>query len=386
MAATHCQLSQVQPSPGPSVVSPGRYSMAQRDSLSRDCEPCSSTSRASGNAQSRRQQGTSSWSDGRLGPQSRADIFNWPQAAVLVLQANGKLLTQMDLQKELIDKCSEGLCLITEYSGLGGPEESLSQLMECVSSLAGKTFDNVSCLKAGDIQEHCRKVLCSHSGPLAPKCVFGDLLDRCPAAKRRKLSAMSAAAQNRVSGAVARGQPKNKVIETIGRKLFSRAARFMLGDTSDPDVQNARAWCDQHEQYCVAVPPRTASFAGSRGMIGGTCCYDWSIRGKMAGWTGDSFAVYMAFIRELNYGDFDWAVLECTSTFDHATGLQPLASKYTIRVLSISPVLFGTPCTRMRKYMLLLRTTSMRWLPEIEQHGHQTAFEMLFCSKLPFAW
>eukprot|EP00959_Pyramimonas_sp_CCMP1952_P459186 9477843-Pyramimonas_sp.AAC.1 len=86
---------------------------------------------------------------------------------------------------------------------MGGPELAVSMVVRAMESKCGVTFPNVQCSRAGDVAEHCRTVLAGHSGQLAPKCIFSEILGRCPPWKLRKLRSMMNMEKTRVRGKLA---------------------------------------------------------------------------------------------------------------------------------------------------------------------------------------
>ena len=99
--------------------------------------------------------------------------------------------------------------------------------------------------------------------------------------------------------------------------------------------------------------------------------------GSGDGWFGKSAIIYLIFIRECLIAKFDFIILECTANFD-VRGLSPFQHLYEIVVLTFSPTLLGFPATRLRKYMMLIRRSHFRFLPEAAEYGHYELFEKLF--------
>lgn len=107
-----------------------------------------------------------------------------------MLDANGPELDLEALSIETKDVLRRGVHVSTEYSGMGGAEERLRQLVVESELRFGERFENTRCVRAGD-KDQCRSILVAHGGSItAPRCIFGDILARCPAADLVRLRAL----------------------------------------------------------------------------------------------------------------------------------------------------------------------------------------------------
>ena len=99
--------------------------------------------------------------------------------------------------------------------------------------------------------------------------------------------------------------------------------------------------------------------------------------GSEDGWFGKSALIYFCVLRECVIAQWDFMIFECTQHLDHR-GLEPLLTWYTSVAFCFSPTLLGFPCTRVRKYMLLIRSTRYKFIDEATEFGHYELFEVIF--------
>ena len=172
--------------------------------------------------------------------------------------------------------------------------------------------------------------------------------------------------------AVVRGKPKKDSVRKFGKMFFREACKpFMKVD------RRARpsGYCFKHGRRCVVT--RSTLPNGLRGCVAGATCSDWSSMGGEEGWGGDSALVFLCFLREMRYQNFDFIIIENTALFDES-GLEPLLEYYDKVTLKFSPVLLGIPVQRVRKYMILTRRGVLQWRDEVTKLGHMQAFKLVF--------
>ena len=145
-----------------------------------------------------RRPGISKWATTRQGPSTAAETFQSVDAAIMMLKANEGLIGEnVHLFENLVEKLGSGVHLYTDFSGMGGAEVALRRLITAVEMSDAdhcRTFQNVSCVRATDKTSHCQQILQAHSGKLAPRCVFGDIIDRMNPELLMKLKALHARA------------------------------------------------------------------------------------------------------------------------------------------------------------------------------------------------
>ena len=113
------------------------------------------------------------------GPKTAAAALDWVQPCLQSLKRRGLELFNVDYLSKLRETLQNGLCLRTDYSGVGGPEEALDLIFAGLE-LPGQLL---KCQRAGDLDKRCQHVLL-HRGALpgssGPRCVRGNMLDRAP--------------------------------------------------------------------------------------------------------------------------------------------------------------------------------------------------------------
>ena len=110
--------------------------------------------------------------------------FLWAAFGWQALETRGLETFGINLAERLMAALKRGVYLNTDYSGMGGPEEALRQVVVQSPSQHGDLSEALVPGRAGDLMPHCRQVCCGHRGKLAPVRVFGNILDRCPPGKK----------------------------------------------------------------------------------------------------------------------------------------------------------------------------------------------------------
>ena len=305
----------------------------------------------------------------RRGPTSGLESDLWAQGVLESLKLSGLL------------KCfGEALPLrmSTDYSGLGSAEEAVRQLIAAWQDEQGGESRHGSSMswqelpppvlveRAGDKDETCRSLLLLHEGFAAPRCVFGDIGERCDrriwekTAEDLKRLQKSAAARSLVSA------------PELAVHLRERFAAQALGSVS--------SYCFRHKQRCpivaasaeaacpshacsgaAAVPSKEPTAAQLQLHIAGFSCLDWSQMGSEKGWYGDSTLPFMQWVAERFACEEHIIIAENTLQFDRKTFAKILEPKYSLSCLSVSPAMLGEPVQRQRWYMIALRKGQRRW-------------------------
>ena len=317
---------------------------------------------------------------GRRGPASAAEALAWCIAAWRMLRANGELIGCSGMADNLWAALLGGIVICTEYSGMGGPEDALHQITRTGEQLYKHSSGVIACLRAGDLLPHCRFTLCHHVGRLAPRCVFGDIMLRCSAEDRMRLSRLAMACKHKLWSCLAAGMKRQQAIARWGKHFFEKASIFMFAPERLQALRRMTCTCHKHGRKCFVLPSKPIGFEGLKGIIAGVNCYDWSAMGDLNGWLGASAIIFLQFLSEVLacVDDIDFLLLECTIGFEEKVGLAPLFAFFELVVLRISPTHLGFPANRPRKYMLLTKRTKLRWRRGIVEVGHQVAFMTLF--------
>ena len=281
------------------------------------------------------------------------------------------------------DQFRKGLLLTTDYSGVGAAEEALNQLLsssgivEADGALpAGARFE---CLRAGDLLQQCSDVLSNHTGVFSPKCVHGDMMERCSASLKQRMQKLHSKAVETVESRVSRPGAKMCLasVQDVGRSTVRKLASFML-DTRKAPAAGLKAHCCIHNKECPIVCPAPPAFAGLRVHIAGVTCTDWSKFGRRKNWLGPSTPVFMQRARERLFCKEDLIIVECVVPFDSEMLSELFQADYDLHVLVTTPSLFGEPVERQRKYMLLFKKDRLAWRDDVCAYGVQAAFDRLF--------
>mmetsp|Transcript_34568 Transcript_34568/g.112453 ORF Transcript_34568/g.112453 Transcript_34568/m.112453 type:complete len:530 (+) Transcript_34568:170-1759(+) len=276
------------------------------------------------------------------------------------------LLTDLsqDGRDTLIQNLSRGIEFTTDYSGSGQAERAMQNLTELAEALDPAAELKTVCTRSCDILPHCRQVL--HALP-GDGCVMADMTERLPPALRTDIENIIAAYQAKLVKQLQEfGKKKDRAFtQQLGDAFVAEVAHLMLehklNGSFDP---NLKLPCTKHGKLCPVYPVRGSSVGGCplKGNASGISCIDWSERGSQAGSFGKGAVAWCTFMWDLLNDDLDWALLERTRHYRHPH-LEVVLAHIGASVL---PVVFshsqlGLPCTRYRKYMLILFSPSLRW-------------------------
>ena len=286
-----------------------------------------------------RRPGTSPWGDMRVGPQNAAEAFQCIESALIMLQANAPLINVEQPEKTLLEALSNGIELSTDFSGMGGGEEAMRRIVAGARKVYGHELPESSftCVRAGDIAEHCRSVLRSHEGPSRPQCVFGDVLERMSGRAKRRILHVMNCTKGKLWTRLAAHNGEGQAAKDVKRKMMKDSGKAFMMAASRVVYQNREtalmhAHCYIHDKQCPVCKPQNENFHGLRVLIIGIHCYDWSSRGSQEGWLGGSSMSYFQVIFEVRTQRHDIFILECTLQFDEA-GLEQLADDYCVTTL-----------------------------------------------------
>lgn len=306
--------------------------------------------------------------NGPPGPSTIHEFFSWAQQYWAKLSTHG-------LGHALANALGRGLNIHTDYSGMGGPEDAVRQIVEAAPNSDDLRDGRVRFERAGDCDEICRQVLLNHEGWSSPGCVFGSITDRCPMQLLEHWTSLQKTAVMKVEEAKTQGLDWRQMAKDEGHKFFKKASACMFSFQ-----QPARAtahYCYRHETECPfpRVPRKTTALTG---LIAGVICWDWSTMGICKGWLGKSAIIYLACVREAILFKYSFVLFECTQTFDDVEGLSPFLDHYEAVTLKFSPTMLGLPISRVRKYMVLIRKDTLKWRAGIAEAGHLTMFKKIF--------
>lgn len=112
---------------------------------------------------------THAWEEGSgkpLGPRTAREAAHWAAQDVFALREQGVLRFQEDYFQILQVATQRGICLRTDYSGIGGAAEALSQVVTACEVAGGFRVTNAQIMvqRAGGLLAHCRWLLGQHTG------------------------------------------------------------------------------------------------------------------------------------------------------------------------------------------------------------------------------
>eukprot|EP00438_Fugacium_kawagutii_P018544 Skav204349 [mRNA] locus=scaffold3936:119677:121146:+ [translate_table: standard] len=308
------------------------------------------------------------------GPASAHESIMWPRRVWESLEVQGKRFFDQDFAAIGRQRLFSGLLMTTDYSGSGSPEEAFNLILEVNGENIPENMIH-ACLRAGDQASHCRDILMHHKGCFQPRCVHGDILERCSLRSQDKMKKVLAdhfecakLESKRVKRSIA--------FADFGYRAAKSISKFML-DVDGVCPRSIEAHRDVHGQKCPVIPRKPLGFSGLRWHFAGINCYDWNTMGFQYLWLGQGTKPFKQWLRERLLALEDVLVVECVWGFDSDKTAEFLEEYYSMTVLRISPTLFGEPVERQRKYMLLLKKDKLAWL-ECVALDVQQAFDRLF--------
>ena len=202
------------------------------------------------------------------GPFTMADTFLWAQQFLQTMGLLSVFCIGVDLEARLRATLGAGLQLITDYSGMGCPEEALRLILIAVGGgllESGK----VRVLRAGDLNAICRGVLLAHLGPLSPHCVFGDILSRAPKTMLTRLQSLAKACQKRADAAIVGGMGMKMAIDKYAMVFFKKASARIIKSVDAVDPSELKSLCHRHLRRCCSLADWCVEFSGLRGCVAG---------------------------------------------------------------------------------------------------------------------
>ena len=152
----------------------------------------------------------------------------------------------------------------------------------------------------------------------------------------------------------------------------------LLRQTESSTVEVKKVPCALHplHQECSSWKVSPGKISGH---IAGVQCQDWSGMGKHSGWSGRTCTSFLAWLLMRLERDEDYVIIEnvCSFPVDEIEAL--LGSRFSMRVLMITPVMGGMPVNRRRMYMLLINKARWQWRKGLgDDQSCQEAYEALF--------
>ena len=300
------------------------------------------------------------------GPNTHADVDRWASRSLDALQSTGLEEFGIDFAARLRNKLAAGLCMRTDYSGLGGPEEAFDQIFRALGSSEAFQF---TCQRSGDILPYARDLLKSRLGLSRPACVHANILERFP---EDLLVRLQGRRHQYLKQASAAGD-----FEDLGRQFIQEAFHAVMDRMQMMDISQHKAPCVVHGCDCPIFPEPPEAFAGLVCSVAGISCFDFSSMGTAHRFLGESALPFVIWAAERRLADEDFFIAENVPAFDEAMLAQLMCGMYDMVCLRVCPTCFGLPIARDRKYMVFL-SKRLVWAPEVAAAGHEAAFRTLF--------
>ena len=202
---------------------------------------------------------------------------------------------------------------------------------------------------------------CWRTGPLAPACVFGNMLDapRMPSAVMAELATLQADHRARLSSFLStRALARAKA--SVGKEFLVAALRVIEQEPAiDAKTIVSQCFTPGH-RMCQVLPDVGAEPGKLHGNISGVSCLPWSSMGSKAGWLAPESLAALQLFREAEICRYDWLIVECTPQLDVA-GVRLALKSFTVMAAKISPEDTGEVQSRKRLFLVALRDGSMQW-------------------------
>ena len=150
--------------------------------------------------------------------------------------------------------------------------------------------------------------------------------------------------------------PFSTAVKRLGLQ-FIREMWPKIRDATQSDV----SYCHKHGRSCQAGRLTRGDGSQLDGHVAGVTCIDWSGLGSQMGWLGKSSLAFMVWLADQLDHKRDFIMAECVMNFDDAMLGELAGSDNVLTTFTLSPDQFGSPSTRLRKYMILLRKATLRW-------------------------
>ena len=291
-----------------------------------------------------------------------------------MLSVGGVAKFGVDFASVLSAKLRDGIMFISEYSGVGAPEECLHRIVH-VAREHNVQVGKIRCMRAGEILEPARRILRAHASP--PVCIFGDVLSRAPPYFVNQFKHVHAAHLQKACALIGDGVERKEAFKCVG-KVFMKRVNGMLQQRATCNFRPLVAHCYQHGCQCGVIKCRIPGVKGLKIMVLGQSCVDWSSVGKQQGWLGKTSIIFAEVLAEIMADDYDIIIFECTVMFDYDTGLAVLRERYLEQRMHLCPSQVGVPCLRPRTYSILLRRGVVEWSQPVFARGVQASFNELF--------
>ena len=334
-------------------------------------------------------EGQSTW---RMRGASAEQLHEW---APVFLNAMMDHDTGGHLAQNIMTRYLHGIHLNSMYSGMGGAEMAMNTILAAIETKfdLGNKSGGSAFYSACDIAPVCRTVLLRQHAEDSPhlhvRHVFGDIMERIPSGTLADLKKLYAEYKEVYEAATGGGagrcnrarRPKRQrggrsgkaaeidLAEQLGKQMMHdmievlqkvkpNASDFAASADGCPRFEN-RGWCYKCRRLCRLYGPKESVRAQwpavFRLVVAGTTCTTWSSMGLRRQWCAWSAVVFVVWCF-VTLGDLPDAIMhECTQHFSTEFLELIFGEKYVISSFVFGPREMGFPCTRTRRYTLMLR-------------------------------
>ena len=281
------------------------------------------------------------------GPATLDEVLDWAPQYIRHIAALSPATYHRLVQKLVRQPGEEVLQIWTDYSGLGGSELAVLEILAGLRSLGIDA--QIMLYRAREIRADCRAVLLAKTGIAGPKHVFGDILSGLSQTTRQQLQACSKKVERYLDAHALDLQfPQHN--QKAGLKFCRLLETAMQGVVFKSD---RRQYCYRCCRQCPVSFENMSNHGIQRSMaIAGVTCLDHSSFGKRKALTGPSMVCYMVWAFQMMADQPELIIIECVVLFA-LRSLNAFHQLYTVATLDFSPTDLGIPSRRPRKYMLL---------------------------------
>eukprot|EP00959_Pyramimonas_sp_CCMP1952_P468661 9493603-Pyramimonas_sp.AAC.2 len=130
----------------------------------------------------------------------------------------------------------------------------------------------------------------------------------------------------------------------------------------------------RHPAFRSCCAPRRLRKEGAGGKlrlhVAGAPCIDWSAMGQQLGLNGATAVIFECWVHERLFEDDDVIIHECTRNFPIKALQDKFEEKYVIVSLIITPQHFGWPCSRPRRWTIMVKKAAYIFNVPYTLDGH----------------
>ena len=207
----------------------------------------------------------------RKPPETLDEILQWASMNLRMLAAVAPSMYRRVVRATIPGMGGKPLGVWTDYSGIGGPELALMEIMAALREFGHEP--DVYFHRARDMEPVCRQVLLAEVPPNGAAHVFETIEGELPAAVRHRLKTLSRRCQRAVSScSTLTAKDRQRQLQNIGQG-FVRGLADIASDVSFP--WDRQQYCHRCQRRCPVAFPDKEDRLGRRWMaVAGLTCTD----------------------------------------------------------------------------------------------------------------